>query len=264
MIDFDFIRKDERFLEWSKYAPGDFQYVKYAEKNPSLIAAGYKITDVYFAFVNARASFMFSDSKSFGDLSTDDPVTVLFTRIHLLTNAIIEYAITLDLSWQVLWAYIFPSSLEKLVNLNTTEMEKYCDRDSLLAQIECAISQHGYGCTQAIRLKEMMKEFDNDEDILKLREIYNRIKHRGAINIENLWPNKKVLLSPSSRRNISILNRPDYSKEQIEEILFSYHNKFTTYFNKIIAEIMPADYTNNRMDGLRFFDSLNRLLDLTN
>ena len=58
---------------------------------------------------------MFANSENFGDLSGPNEISRLYTKTHFLTNALLEYAICLDISWQVVWAYIQPSSLEYLM-----------------------------------------------------------------------------------------------------------------------------------------------------
>ena len=46
-MDYNYLREDSDFHKWHKYAPLDTQYIKYAESNPSVIAVGHKIDDVY-------------------------------------------------------------------------------------------------------------------------------------------------------------------------------------------------------------------------
>lgn len=50
MLNYDDIIRDSNFHEWKKYAPLDVQYLKYAESDPSLVAVGHKIEDVYQRF----------------------------------------------------------------------------------------------------------------------------------------------------------------------------------------------------------------------
>ena len=38
----------------------------------TVIAAGHKIADVYYAFADARATFMYSYSDDFGDIAGDE------------------------------------------------------------------------------------------------------------------------------------------------------------------------------------------------
>ena len=96
-MDYNYLRENDSFFERHKYFPLDVQYIKYADSNPSVIAVGHKIDDVFQAYANARASFMFANSENFGDLSGPNEISRLYTKTHFLTNALLEYAICLDI-----------------------------------------------------------------------------------------------------------------------------------------------------------------------
>lgn len=260
-MNYEKLREDNDFHKWHNYAPLDIQYAKYAETNPSILAAGFKIQDVYYAYANARASFMYANSKNFGDIAGENDISRLYAKTHFLTNAILEYAITLDLSWQVIWAYIQPASLEYLMKQNYLEMEKHCNRESLLAQLDCAISQHGYGLTQANTLKQIMKSFDDDDNVQKLRSIYNKIKHQGTVYFKGLGENYKTLMFSINGKTPPVLYRVEYTIEEIEDILFKYHFNFATYFEKIINVIIPNDYLSNKMGFIDFFNATNKMIN---
>lgn len=258
-MNYEELREYNAFHKWGDYAPLDVQYARYAETNPSIIAAGFKIQDVYYAYANARDTFMHANSKNFGDISDESEFSRLCTKTHFLTNAILEYAITLDLSWQVVWAYIQPASLEYLMKRNYLEMEKHCNRESLLAQLDCVISQHGYGLSQANALRQIMKEFDDDNDVKNLRSIYNKIKHQGTICFKGIGENYKTLMFSINGKTPPVLYRPEYTIEKIEDILFKYHFKFAAYFDKIISEIIPDDYLNKKMGFIDCLNAINKM-----
>lgn len=260
-MDYDKLRADDSFHRWREYAPLDVQYLRYAKDNPSLVAVGHKIEDLYYAFSNARASFMFADSADFGDLSGDNQISRLYTKTHFLIYAVIEYAICLDLSWQIVWAFVQPASLEYLMTQKYKEMERDCNRDSVLAQLQCAISQRGYDFSVAQRLKDTVMSFDNDEDTIKLRSIYNAIKHQGTIHFEGLGENYTHFSFGINGTIPPVLSRRSYTVEEIERLLFSYHEKFEGYMNELIAIIMPDDYLENTM-GL--VDAINQAIILKN
>lgn len=140
-MNYDTIREDEDFHVWHSYAPKDSQYIRYAESDPSLIAAGFKISDVYYSFCNARCLLMDAGVENFGYISSNDEFSKKYAKSHFLTYAVLEYSICLDVSWQVVWAYIQPSSLEYLVKNEYKEMEKECTRESVHSQLNCIISQ---------------------------------------------------------------------------------------------------------------------------
>ena len=243
-MNYEDLRNDNDFHKWHKYEPSDAQYVRYADTNPSAIAAGHKIRDVYHAFANAKESFVSAGWNNYGDLSADDKLSKLYTKTHFLLNSISEYALCLDLSWQVIWAYIQPASFEYLLQMKHKDMEKECNRDNLKAQLDCAIAQNSM---KAIKLKTIMESFDNDDEVKQFRTLNNSIKHHGTIHFEGLGANFSSMMMSINGKKISTLSRKSYKVEEIEDLLYSYHTKFQAYFNDIINEIMPADYLNNKV-----------------
>lgn len=258
-MDFTILESEHTFLKWKDYAPWIVQYCRYSSSNPSVIAAGHKIEDVYYAFTNARANFLFAYSDDFGGLVGDDSISQLFAKTNFLTTALLEYSLTLDLSWQVIWAYTQPASLEYLMEQKYSEMQKYCDRESVLSQLDCAISTQSPGYTQAIKLKEIMIEFDNDENTLKLRSIYNYVKHQGTIHFSGLGMNDKTIPVQINGKTPPMLHRHEYSIEDIEDILFNYHFSFIKYFESIIQTIIPEDYLGST---LSLGDALTGLINM--
>ena len=79
--------------------------------------------------------------ENFGYISSNDEFSKKYAKSHFLTYAVLEYSICLDVSWQVVWAYIQPSSLEYLMKNEYKEMEKECTRESVHSQLNCIISQ---------------------------------------------------------------------------------------------------------------------------
>lgn len=254
-MNFTKILEDNRFHDWHNYEPQEVQYAKYAQKDPSVIAAGHKIVDVYYAYANARASFIFSNSDDFGDIAGDSEISRLYAKTHFLLNAILEYAITLDLSWQVIWAYTQPSSLNYLMERKYTEMEKNCDRESLHSQLKCIIAQPGKESNKASDLLNIMDDFDNNQDVVNLRKLYNKIKHQGTIHFSGLGNNDKNMMFSINGNSPSMLYREEHTIDEIEELLFNYHFKFYEYFEEIINQIIPKEYLENKMDLIDFLNA---------
>lgn len=244
MIEYDDIVKDEVCHEWFKYEPHDAQYVRYCEDNPSAIAAGYKIADVYHTFTVARASLMYSLENDYGVLAAkDNEFSMLFVRAMFVQQAILQYAICEDLSWQVAWAYILPSDIKYLMNNEYEKMSKECNRENLLEQLDCGISQKA---TKAEQIKDIITDFDNDADVQKFRTLYNYLKHRGTVHIEGLGNKDEYLMSLVNGKAVKILSRQSYTLEQLQDMVWSYHQKFEKYFSDLIAEIMPEDFTDTK------------------
>lgn len=259
MMNYEEVIRDSDFHKWQRYAPLDIQYLKYAENNPSLVAVGHKIEDVYQAFCDARASLIFANSENFGDIAGENDESRLYAKCHFLLNALLEYAICLDISWQAVWAYIQPSSLEYLMQQKYKEMEKECTRDSILAQLKCAISQHGFGFSKAQQLLDAVTIFDNNANTLRLRSIYNKIKHQGTIHFEGLGANFTNLSIGVNGKVPPMLHRDSYKVEEIESILFEYHENFQVYMNELIQIMVPEDYLECKMN---FVDALNSMLHI--
>lgn len=260
-MNYEDLTNDTAFLQWHKYEPMDIQYVRYAKTNPSVLASGHKINDVCYSFANARQSFRSAYYENYGDLSGNDEISKLYTKTHFLLNAVSEYALCLDLSWQVIWAYIQPASFEYLLNFKHQEMENECNRDNLCVQLNCAISQN---VIKAEKLKAIMKDFDDDGDVMALRKLNNSIKHHGTIHFDGLGANFSEMMCSINGKSAKILSRKTYTIEEIEKLLFTYHIKFQSYFNSIINEIMPNDYFETKVSFTDYFDVLQDMNDVQN
>lgn len=258
-MDYKDLSNDTAFLQWHKYEPLDTQYIRYSKTNPSAIAAGHKINDVCCAFANARQSFRSVNCENYGDLAGEEELCKLYTKTHFLLNAVSEYALCLDLSWQVIWAYIQPASFEYLLNFRHKELENECNRENLCVQLDCAISQKN---VKAEKLKAIMKDFDDDPDIMKLRQFNNSIKHHGTIHFENLGANFSSMMFSINGESVKTLSRKTYTIEEIEELLFTYHTKFQNYFNSLINEIMPLDYLETKVPFGEYFSVLQDMMEV--
>ena len=170
-----------------------------------------------------------------------------------------EYSICLDISWQVIWAFIQPSSFDYLVHQKYKEMEKECTSENVHLQLNCAISQGGAGVVIAEKIKHLLTDFENDEDVLNLRSLYNSIKHHGMIHFEGLGAKNDTMFVSLNGRATPVLSRKSYKIEDLEKLLYSYHFKFGSFFNSLIAEIMPEDYKETKV---QFIDYLNTLLKM--
>lgn len=235
------LKNDRKFNEWHDYEPMDAQYVRYIKTDPSVLAAGHKINDVYHAFCDARGSVMYANYDNYGSLCADNDISRLYIKTKFLKNALIEYSFCLDMSWQVIWAYIQPSSFEYLVLQKHEDMEKMCTRETVHAQLNCAIAQNS---EQADKIKRLLTRFEKDEDVIKVREIYNSVKHRGMLYFKGF--SKEDLSKFRFNKDVDIpLKREEYDPDSVQDLLLSYHEKFEDYFNELIHIIMPDDYKTN-------------------
>ena len=260
-MNIDDIINDSAFHDWQNYAPNIVQYLKYTKDSQYLLAVGHKIEDVYRAFCNARASLIHANSSDFGDIAGDENIDKLYAKYHFLLNSIMEYALCLDISWQVVWAYTQTESLDYLIQQNFCQIEKDCNRDSVLERLNYIISQHAPGFSKIQAILSIVTDFDNNPNTIKLRSINNKIKHRGTIHFEGLGTNYTNLPIVVNGKKIPILHRDHYAVNDIENMLFEYHNNFQVYINGLIDIMMPSDYLNEKID---LKEGLNSLLHLSN
>ena len=101
---------------------------------------------------------------------------------------------------------------------------------------------------KARAIKNLLLNFENDEDVKEVRTLYNSIKHHGTIHIKGLGINFFSLMITVEGVSVKTLNREEFSIEDIESMLWIYHQKFQVYFNSLIQLIMPDDYLNNSCD----------------
>lgn len=251
-MDIQELRNDRIFETWHEFEPMDAQYVRFIISDPSVLAAGHKINDVYHTFCDARGSLLYANYNNYGDLCSNDEISRLYIKTKFLKNALMEYAICFDLSWQVIWAFIQPSSFKYLVQKKYDEMEKACTSDSLNAQLNCAIAQN---IPQAGEIKKILTKFGNDNIVKDVRRINNSIKHCGMMYFRGFC--KESFFEFLFDQNIEMpLQRDIYEPDEIQELLLSYHEKFENYFNELISVIMPADYKNNKVKVIDYINML--------
>lgn len=234
---------DDSINLWGSYDPNIVRFAKFYKEDPSQIAAGRKVVDTYHAFSTGKASLYFSFEDNFGDLAKDEDATSkLFVKSLFVRDAILHFGLCLDLSWQAVWAYIHPSSVEDLLKDNFIKFEKDCDRDSLLTQLDCCLSQ---GSMKAQMLKSIVKDFDNDETTTKLRELYNYMKHRGDFIVEGLGDNPKNQAFSIQGETLPSLSRREYNIDELQILAFNYAISFMNYFQKVVDVIISEKYRDN-------------------
>lgn len=262
------LRTDIRHDRWFGYEPLDAQYFRYIQEKPSVLAVGHKIADVYHTFCDARSSLLSSNYKNYGDLCADNDYSRMYIKTKFLKQALLDYAICLDLSWQAIWAYVQPSSFAYLLNQNYKEMEQWCNSEGVHSQLNCLISQYSVGYNEVknsediIKIKNLLGNFENNVTVKKVRGIYNSIKHRGTIEFRDF--NEEGVRRFLFDKNIEMpLKREVYDLEQFQNMLLEYHDKFIEYFDEFIDIVMPKDYKNNSVeiiDGIIVLSEISELL----
>ena len=242
--------EDGAFHSWRGFEPGEIQYAAYIHAKPEVIAAGHKIQDLYWSFCHARYTFL----EAY-DVASDSKEN-LFKITNLLSCAILQYGLCYDLLWQIAWAAEMPTSFNLICDLETEKLEKECTRESLEERIGCNISQNSSVASQSWKLNQWLRSVDNDVSIVALREIYNYIKHRGAIYyselIENQSPIVNVDLGNGISSGIKFPERKEYSIDRIKSLLIDYHFTLEKAINRLIEIVMPQDYKSVSVNGSTF------------
>lgn len=224
--------------------PIDPQYSRYLDK-PGILAAGYKLVDCYTAICQARTHMQFYNCNDYGELvQSDDEVSVLWARFQFIIDAIMYYNITIDLSWQVVWAYFTPTSLEFLLKNNYEKISKECTLEKLNILLKKEINNQA-----AREIKKIVNKFFEDKFIIKIREIYNYNKHRGGFHVPGLGENYKHLaITLGNNTKIPILSRRELDIEQVYKDLLIMDNKIVNYIETLYNKILPGDYTSSNVD----------------
>lgn len=234
---------------WINYAPQEAQYYNY---DPHIVASSMKIEDTYQAFCLARASLSYMDVNNFGELiSQNDIVHKTYIKSLFIQNALIYYNICIDLSWQVVWLYYGPSTLDLIYDKQFySNSIKSCNLESLRYRLALAKQKKFYYVIEA---------FFTDSLTEKIREAYNYIKHRGTLYFENLGNNYKTLAITVNDFTPSMLYRDKFNMEEWIDNLIEFDDKFVNYFEDIINFIIPKGYTNTKFDFAAPFDYHDKL-----
>ena len=247
--------QDRRLHEWAKFAPSDNQYVKYAETVPWLIAAARKIDDVYSCFADARACLVYFSHDDYGDLcdSTSD-LSKTYAKISFLSNAVLKYAVSIDLSWQVTWVYLHRFSFEDLMKGKYDDVLEDCKKPLLDTKLIDAINGEIGGSQEYTKLSNLQHAYENfskTQEYQQLRKIYNYIKHRGTLHFSDLGEQDDKMLFLVNGKKTPLLKKPEYTAQQMQDLLCSFHGEFEDFFDNIINLIIPPDYfdTSNIKEG---------------
>ncbi|MCY9014397.1 hypothetical protein [Bacillus inaquosorum] len=252
------LNKKHNIDHWYKYRPGISQYVKYAQDNAHLIAAGHKIEDVYTQFKLARASIMYLEVNDYGKLIfKKDDVHMKYIRSKFLFDALALYNYCIDLSWQVLYLYHGDS------HFGVVQDEKYylqatkdCDQESLKGRLVLIAKRK--------EIYDYVMNFFNEPLTKEIREAYNYIKHRGTFHIEGLGLNENVVPIGMDGTQLKMINRRSINIEDWKNKLIQFDISFINYFDDIIATLMPIEYQETTLSIETLFNTTLGLNDWEN
>lgn len=235
--------------DWLGYAPQEAQYARY---KTNIIFAGIKISDLYASLCTARSNLYYYELRDYGDMSSKDAVSILYTKSGFIENALIYYNISVDLFWQILWVYYDNTISDKLAtDALYQESIKDCNYQELLL---------GLTLCKDIKMREMIKDFfDKNSFYLAIRPLYNYLKHRGTYYIDGLGLNdKKAMfnlkleakffenhnLPVIDELEIPLVPRKELDLENTAQLLEEFDKSFVSYCEYIFNILMPSDYLN--------------------
>lgn len=243
------------------YGPFEPQYARYVEK-PEIIAAGYKIVDVYTAICQARSHLSYYECNDFGELSNKDEISMKWIKSQMITDSIFYYNIAIDLSLQVIWAFYQSTSLKFLYSNKYEEISKECTLEAVNSMLNYRIeTENVLNSKVAKEIKEKLNDFVHDEVIDEIHQVYNYLKHRGGCYIDGLGCNNSTLMISINHKKIPLLHRPELDMVEIYKKLLKFDERIIAYFEFVINKIMPKDYMEKNMPINIFARNYHKILD---
>lgn len=232
--------------EWKWYKPSISQSTRYP---PYELAAGLKIEDIYIQLKNARSSLLFMQYDSYKPFVIEDSeITSTYMRSKFLFDALANYNYCIDLSWQFLYLYYGNTDYGIIQDSKIYESEtKQCNKESLRYRM--------IGLAKEPEKFEYIMNFFNKPLTKEIRNAYNYIKHRGTYHVKGLGvqgDDKFPTVFPGSVPTLKIITRETIDLGEWRSKLINFDISFYQYFNKLIKETMPNDFT----DGTVVVDNL--------
>ena len=221
---------------WMELEPNDLTYARY---KPNIVAALYKASEVFQAFCQARSLLV--DSGAVDDQEPEGMGRV-FRKATLLQAALMQYVTCWDLSWQPLWFKYVEEADIRLIN-DTSYYEERIGK--------CRISRlkDTLQCRNMNQILGHLNHYDDDEFWSFLRDTYNYIKHRGTHHISGIGENLQYsIFSVNGIRPRMIAHR-EFDVDEWSNRLIRFNREFIDYYNAIVEDVMPEDYT-NPVDGI--------------
>ncbi|MFB5191999.1 hypothetical protein [Alicyclobacillus fastidiosus] len=216
--------------DWNKYMPAGTHYVKYPA---NVVAACFKIGDVYYSFCNARAALIFYDSDDYGELVHDENGKLVF-RAQQLYQALFHFNACIDFSWQATWLYVQEESLDLLYDDLLEKAAKEFDLEKLLCQLTLA---------REFKLRDHITNYFNSVQVF--REKYNYLKHRGTFYIPGIGSNDGTTGFKYNEIDLHAFRRRELNFKSWEHELMDFYFQFIEYFEALIHFVVPSMYLDN-------------------
>ncbi|WP_124051457.1 hypothetical protein [Priestia endophytica] len=222
---------------WEWYKPSISQYTRYF---PYELAAGLKIEDVYMQIKNARSSLLFTQYDSYKPFVTEDnDITSTYLKSKFLFDALANYNYCIDLSWQFLYIYYGNNDYSIIQDNKVYEREtKECNKESLRYRM--------VGLAKEREKFDYVMHFLNIPLTKEVRNAYNYIKHRGTYHIKGLGiqgDDRFPTVFSGAVPTLKIITREIIDLDEWGSKLTNFDISFYQYFEKLVQELMPCDFT---------------------
>ncbi|KQO18466.1 hypothetical protein [Paenibacillus sp. Leaf72] len=241
----EIVEKD--IQHWNKYNPTESHYSRYT---PGTVASAYKIVDVYRMFTMGRWNNAFFLEEDYGHLcDKNDNISMKFVESMFIWDTLFYYNNSIDLTWQVVWYYYYVDTYELLYDEDVyNKIADKCDLPSLNALLDLRVSHPSVEGQLAAKVKISINQFFGNDTVVKMRKMYNYIKHRGCFHVDGLGSNDKFSNFSVNGLHFKMLTRQEIDLNETSLLFEQYDGLFVDYFNQLIQLLMPSDYFLKHLD----------------
>lgn len=226
---------------WKWYKPSFPQYTRYS---PHQILAGFKIEDIYIQIKNARSSLLFMESDSYKPfVIKDDELHTSYIRSKFLFDAMANYNYCIDLSWQFLYLY-YSYVKYGYDDYGMLQEENFYEKETKSCKVG-TLKKRLIGAKQEEKWREV-SSFLEEPLTEEIRNAYNYIKHRGTYHVKGLGiqgDDKFPTVFSGNVPTLKFITRETIDLDEWREKLINFDISFYQYFDKLIQELMPDDFT---------------------
>lgn len=206
---------------WLFIGSRDSDYALY----PANISASlFQIKGVYETFCRARALLIESYKQEEN----------IFLSSTFLITSLLEYVISWDLSWQVLWFY-YGAADEKIIY-----DKEYYDRQVAKCNVRGLLNK-----LKSNNAQEMLKLIQARQDNIlwkDLRKKCNHCKHRGSFFVKGLGENPQESYFSVNGKRMKVLSRCELDTREYQDKLVCFNHEFVDYFDEIVKFVTPENY----------------------
>ena len=244
------------FHKWSKYTPKETN----SYNNPRYIdVAALKVVDVYNSFCYAKFNLDIADTIV--KTNSIDRKYQKFITLIFFQNSLFYINNCIDYMWQVLYAYCQKDNKELY---DHEKFEELC-KEKGLDNIVNDLIEYGIALKEDFhKVKKIKADIERKTNDLKIRSIYNHLKHRGTYAIKGLGDNSRVafekygigmIFETPEGKTIPLQPKPLLYREEIDlndalNNLHTFVEFFADKFDFLIKQIIPNDFIREEKNGI--------------